>query len=411
MNREPPSVALVLSGGGARAAYQVGVLRAVARLARGPRRPRAADGAATPAAAVPTPFPIICGTSAGAINAAMLAAHADDFRAGVARLLRLWRKLRIADVYLADLETLSRHGLRWLAAVVTGKAAETEAASMLDNAPLRSLVAREIDFSRIARCIAGGALEALTINATSYRTGQAVTFVQGRDATPWARVRRHAEAASIGTDHLMASVAIPFIFPATRLGEDWYMDGSVRQIAPLAPALHLGATRLFVVAVGHFFGGPPASADAPRPADYPSFAQTASHALSSIFVDNLAADLERLEALNRLIARMPAEAARAAGADVGHVDAMLVSPSIDLGAHAIGYAGLLPAGVRAMLRSLGAMQESGATMMSYLMFDRSFCRELIRLGYADAMGRRDAIIAFLHGEPVAQLELPRFNWA
>ncbi|MEO8977087.1 MAG: patatin-like phospholipase family protein, partial [Casimicrobiaceae bacterium] len=355
---EPMQSALILSGGGARAAYQVGSLRAIAHvLGRGQR----------------LPFPIICGTSAGAINAAMLAVHADDFRRGVARLLRLWRKLRISDVYLSDMPSLSRLGLRWLAAVATGRRPPTNAMSMLDNSPLRTLIERELDFAAIAQRTRDGDLVALTINATSYRNGQSVTFVQGAaDEQPWVRVRRHAQMATIGVDHLMASIAIPFIFPAARIGDDYYMDGSVRQIAPLAPALHLGARRLFVLAVGQFFGG--TARPTPEAPAYPSFAQTASHALSSVFLDNLAADLERLAAVNRLIDCMPRATALAAGADVGHVDVLLMAPTIDIGARALEYAPLLPAGVRTLLRGLGAMRESGSTLMSYLLFDKHFCR-------------------------------------
>jgi NTE family protein len=392
----PLPAALILSGGGARAAYQVGTLRAIAHMVG---RQKA------------TPFPVICGTSAGAINAAMLAAHADDFRRGVARLLRLWRKLRISDVYYSDMPSLSRLGLRWLASVVTGRNARTDALSMLDNAPLRTLLGREVDFGVIEKRTRDGHLTALTVNATSYRSGQSVTFVQGNgQAHAWERVRRHAELTAIGVDHLMASVAIPFIFPAARIGDDYFMDGSVRQIAPLAPALHLGAGRLFVVAVGHFFGGPQKARLSNGAPSYPSFATTASHALSSVFLDNLAADLERLVAVNRMIDRMAAADAISAGADVGHVDAMLMAPTIDLGARALDYAALLPPGVRTLLRGLGAMQESGSTMMSYLMFDRDYCRLLIRQGYADAMARRAEIEGFLSGEHIAGVMLPRYNW-
>jgi NTE family protein len=207
MVRPPVPSALVLSGGGARAAYQVGTLRAIARLI-GRKHV--------------SPFPIICGTSAGAINAAMLAVNADDFRRGVAQLLRLWRSLRIADVYLSDMPSLSRLGFRWLASVVAGRRAPGGAMSMLDNAPLRRLLSRHLDFEALGTRIAEGSLTALTINATSYRTGQSVTFVQGsRSAHAWVRVRRHAELTTIGVDHLMGSIAIPFIFPASRIGDDF----------------------------------------------------------------------------------------------------------------------------------------------------------------------------------------------
>ncbi|MGH8714465.1 MAG: patatin-like phospholipase family protein, partial [Casimicrobiaceae bacterium] len=224
---------IILSGGGARAAYQVGALRAVARILK-------------PATG---PFGIICGTSAGAINAAALAVHADDFRNGVARLVRLWRNIDVGDVYKADLATVSAHGMRWLASVLTGRPGPANAASMFDNRPLRTLLRRELNPARIAAHIADGHLHALAVNATSYTTGQAVTFYQGAAAIPaWQRMRRRGEAATIGIDHLLGSTAIPFIFPAARIGKDYFADGSVRQIAPLSPALHLGARRLLVVA-------------------------------------------------------------------------------------------------------------------------------------------------------------------
>src|SRR5215471_9085224 len=220
-------IAVVLPGGGARAAYQVGALRAVARII-GRRHGQ--------------PFRIVCGTSAGAINAATLAVHADSFRRGVARLMRWWRDLEVNMVYRADLASVSMHGMRWLASVLVGAGGPKRAASMLDNAPLRSLLEGYLDMRQVDGHLRDGKLRALAINATSYTTGHAVTFFQGSSGiAPWRRTRRRGEPAEIKIDHLLASSAIPFVFPATRLGDDYFADGSVRQIAPLSPALHLGA--------------------------------------------------------------------------------------------------------------------------------------------------------------------------
>jgi NTE family protein len=232
-------------------------------------------------------------------------------------------------------------------------------------------------------------------------------FAAHASARPWRRARRHGERAVIGVDHLMASTAIPFIFPAARIDDDYYMDGSVRQLAPLAPALHLGARRILVIAVGQFLGSLPDSAAA---AQYPSFAQTASHALSSIFLDNLAADLERLISVNRLLDHLPPDAIPATGLDAGHVDALVLTPSVDIGALALDYVDRLPTGVRALLRGLGATRASGSTLMSYLLFDASFCRALIALGYADAMARRAEIAAFLDGEHIRYIPLLPRDW-
>jgi NTE family protein len=370
---------LVLSGGGARAAYQAGALCAIASIL-GKRRSR--------------PFSVISGTSAGAINAATLAIHADDFWRGVARLMRWWRQVNVADIYRADFATLSNHGIRFLAAMVGAGRAPEDAAAMLDNAPLAGLLERALDVERIAAHCESGALSALAINATSYATGQAVTFFEGaRDLVAWKRTRRRGERARITIAHLMASAAIPFIFPAARIGNDFYMDGSVRQITPLSPALHLGARRLVVIAVGQFFGQ--RAEMAPVPPQYPSFAQVAGHALSSIFLDNLGADLERLTQMNRLLALLPAARLERSGLVLRHADAMVLAPSIDIGPLALRYADRLPAGVRTLLRGFGSTRGTGANLLSYLLFDRDFCRALLRLGYKDTLARREELAAFL----------------
>lgn len=374
----PFETALILPGGGARAAYQVGALRALARLT-----PRGG----------PLPFPVLCGTSAGAINAATLAIHADDFRRGVARLVRWWRRLKTGDIYETDLGQLSGHGMRWLASVLTGRPGPEGAASMLDSAPLRSLLGSALEFERIGANVRSGALHALAINATSYSTGFAISFYQGQlSADPWRRTRREGRRSEIGVDHLLASTAIPFVFPAVRIGTDWFMDGSVRQLTPLSPALHLGARRVLVLAVGQFAGQQSAS---PEPPGYPSFAQTAGHALSTVFLDNLGADLERLHQLNRLASVVPAGELARRGIRLGHVDAFVLAPSRDLGEAAMSHAGHLPAGVRYLLRGLGSTRGTGTNLTSYLLFEPGYVRALLKLGYADAMARRDELDAFL----------------
>lgn len=374
----PFDTALILPGGGARAAYQVGALRALAR-----RAPRGR----------PLPFPVVCGTSAGAINAVTLAVHADDFRRGVARLVRWWRRVRTRDVYETDLAKLSRHGMRWLAGVLTGRPGPEEAASMLDNSSLGGLLEDAIDFSRIDAHVKSGTLHAVAVNATSYSTGFAITFFQGQlSIAPWRRTRREGRTARLTVDHLLASTAIPFVFPAVRLGDDWYMDGSVRQLTPLSPALHLGARRVLVLSIGQFAGQQPGLLARPR---YPSFAQTAGHALSTIFLDNLGADLERLHQLNRLAGVVPPDELARRGIRLGHVDALVLAPSCDLGEAAMAYASRLPAGVRALMRGFGSTQGTGANLTSYLLFEPAFVRTLLRLGFADAMARQDELDAFL----------------
>jgi NTE family protein len=369
--------AIVLGGGGARAAYQVGALRAIAQLS-----PR--DG--------PLPFPVVCGTSAGAINATTLAMHADDFRRGVARLARWWRRIGASHVYRSDFSSLSRHSAQFLAAVLSGARPPEGVASLLDNTPLSNLLREEFDWTRIGDRIREGVLRALAINATSYSTGHAVSFFEGaQDIEGWRRMRRSGRRATLSHDHLLASAAIPFLFPATRIEGDWYMDGSVRQLAPLSAALNLGARRLLVIAVGQFGGQRAVAADM----EYPSFAQAAGHALSTIFLDNLAADIERTMQVNRVLELVPPE--NVAALPVGHVDALVLAPSRDLGAMALGYAHRLPGPVRTLLRAFGSTAGTGANLTSYLMFDRAFCRALLALGYEDTMARRDDVVAFLAG--------------
>jgi NTE family protein len=379
---------LVLPGGGARAAYQVGALRAIARVLG----KRAAH-----------PFPVICGTSAGAINAAVLGAHAESFRRGVCGLLRWWRSIRVTDVYRADLATITRHGAQLLASLGGGGLGPERATSLLDNAPLRQLLSAGIDMSKIAAHIAAGHLHAVAINATSYGTGHAVTFYDAApELPPWHRVRRRGERCRLDIEHVMASSAIPLVFPAVRIGADYYMDGSVRQIAPLAPALHLGAARVLVIAIGQFSGQSVAQAT-PR---YPSLGQIAGHALSSVFLDNLAADLERLHAINRLAAIAHA----GGGTDVRHVDVLVLAPSHDLGALALRYAHRLPRAVRYLLRGLGSTRGTGANLLSYLLFDREYCRALMRMGFDDAMARRDEIVGFLAESSVNFIPLFPPEW-
>jgi NTE family protein len=381
---EPDGSALILPGGGARAAYQVGALRALARLTPKGR---------------PLPFPILGGTSAGAINAAILAIHADDFRRGVARLMRWWRRVQVREVYRADLATLSRHGMRWLADVLGGRPGPDKAAAMLDSSPLRDLLGHAIDFSRVDDRLRDGTLKAFAVNATSYSTGVATTFFAAHPSlAPWRRMRRDGRRTTLGVEHLLASTAIPFVFPAVRVENDWYMDGSVRQLTPLSPAMHLGARRIVVIAVGQFAGQRAAPTANPG---YPSFAQTAGHALSTIFLDNLGADLERLHQINRLASVCPADDIVRRGVRLAHVDAFVLAPSRDLGEAALRFASQLPLGVRTLLRGFGSTRGTGANLTSYLLFQPGFIRALLALGYADAMARREEIEAFLDGNAPA----------
>lgn len=379
MNGRPPRIGIVLTGGGARAAYQVGVLRAIADLV--PRD-------------VANPFPIVCGTSAGAVNAVALAADAANYRRAVLRLQAVWKNFRPDHVYRADLPGVLRNSARWIYAAMTGGRGR-EPVALLDNTPLRELLDDRIEFPSIQRGIDAEHLYALAITCSGYTSGQSVCFYQGApDVQPWRRVRRVGVPTAIGLDHLLASSALPFIFPAVHINREYFGDGSMRQIAPVSPALHLGADRILVVAVGRQLQSFQPK-ERRRSEGYPTLAQIAGHAMNSIFLDSMEVDLERLQRINRTLSLLPPEALESGRTPLRHVDFMVISPSEELEQIAIRHVEELPKTIQMLFRSVGATQRGGSTLLSYLLFGRKFCRELIALGYRDAMAKRDNLRGFL----------------
>lgn len=378
---------LVLSGGGARAAYQVGVLKAVAQLA-------AEHGIAG------NPFPVIVGTSAGAINATALASGADDFQDAVARIVHVWENVRAEQVYRTDSFGVVRTGARWLTALSIGwvlhRWSRARPKSLLDNEPLSDLLKHIINPHRIVRMLDEGKLHALAVTASSYSTGQHVTYYQSnQNIEPWTRSQRLAVRETIGIEHLLASSAIPFVFPAQSLQlngqSEYFGDGSMRQLAPISPAIHLGANRVLVVGVGRLHE-PPAMPNLNEPA-YPSIAQIAGHALSSIFLDGLSVDIERLMRINKTVSLLP-EAVRGSSA-LKPIDLLLISPSERIDEIASRHIGSLPLSIRALLRGVGATDASGAALASYLLFEPGYTGELIRLGVADTLAKRDEVVQFI----------------
>jgi NTE family protein len=365
---------LVLTGGGARAAYQVGVVKAVRDILGNP---------------VKNPFPILCGTSAGAINATTLAVFADDFSRGVANLLEVWENMHCHHVYRTDPGHILRSGARWLAAMLL--ISRHNPVSLLDSSPLKEMLERTLQFDRIQDHIDSGALYAVSVTASGYTTGQSVSFFQGGSGLEgWERNQRIGAAVSLKLDYLLASSALPFIFPAVKVHREYFGDGSLRQIAPISPALHLGADRLLVVGTGR---QTPDQARA-RSNIYPSVAQIAGHALNSIFLDGLSVDLERLERINRTLKLIPPEKLAEANLPLRPVKVLFISPSQPIERIAARFAHELPATVRFILRPTGALNRSGSNLVSYLLFEESFCRTLIDLGYQDTAGREKEVRAF-----------------
>lgn len=372
-----PKTALVLTGGGARAAYQVGVLLAVSKLSTNRRR---------------NPFPILCGTSAGAINAAGIACLADNFGKGVSVLASFWRNMHAGDIYRADPVGIGVSGAHWMTMLTLGWLIRSRPRSLLDNSPLRELLSRHLDFRGIQRSIANGALHAISISASGYESGDNINFFQGHpDAQPWHRVQRIGIRSKIGVDHLLASSAIPFIFPAAKIHREFFGDGSMRQLAPISPAIHLGAERVLIVGAGR----KNEHQERRRVDSHPSLAQIAGHALSSIFLDSLAVDIERMQRINRTLAAIPPSVRENNDIPLRPIKALIISPSERLERIAAEHAGALPWAMRMMLGGIGGMNRRNGTLTSYLLFEKPYTRALIDLGYADTMARSDEVGEFL----------------
>ncbi len=391
MPNTTPTTGLILTGGGARAAYQVGVLKAVAKIRR--------DAAPWDHS---NPFPVITGTSAGAINAAALATHADDFDAAVAAIAHVWENFRAEQVYRSDALGVIRTGARWLTMMSLGwviaRWRRARLRSLLDNSPLDELLQKMVAVDRLPQVLQAGHLQALAVTASSYSSGTHVTFYDAvQEFAPWSRSQRVAVRSPITVQHLLASAAIPFIFPAVPLDfegmTEYFGDGSMRQSAPISPAVHLGASRILVVGAGRMHE-PPGRRRVNG--SYPNFAQIAGHALSNIFLDALAVDVERLQRINNTLSLLPPAAL--AATSLRPIEVLVIAPSQRLDDLATKHVNSLPTSIRALLRGVGVTGKSsdtrGAALASYLLFESEYTRELVALGVADTMARRDEVTAF-----------------
>ncbi|HBP29198.1 MAG TPA: Patatin [Advenella kashmirensis] len=393
-----PQTALVLTGGGARAAYQVGALQAILAILD-PNK----------SAHFRNPFPIVCGSSAGAINATAYACRAAHPHAALKRLEKIWRSLHTADVYRSDPMGVFGNGMRWLGMLMFGWALQglrdNAPKSLLDNRPLAKLLCGSIDFPNLQRNLHTGHLHGLAITASSYTSGNHLTFYQSSGPLDaWEGRRRYAIAEPITIDHLMASSAIPFVFPAAHLalGEkgEWCGDGSMRQLAPISPAIHLGADRVLVIST-NAHGDTPTEEDSVHQSDqYPTLAQIGGHALSDIFIDGLSIDLERISRINTLLESVPPSVQLNTG--VKKIDVLTISPSKSIDEIALKHLNFMPKSVRAFLRVLGVSgrpeKESGGLLASFLLFESAFTGELIELAFNDVMARQEEIKAFFYGE-------------
>jgi NTE family protein len=376
-----PVLGLVLTGGGSRSAYQIGVLRALAEIC-----PRGRN-----------PFQVIVGTSAGAVAASVLATEASHWRRAVAGLEEVWANFQSQQVFRVDPAHMLRSGCHWALSLISGGLLLAPPKSMLDNSPLREMLSKRVDFRGVRKNIERGHLHALALCATSYVTGQSVAFYDGREnLRDWSRAQRIGRRAPLTLDHLMASVAIPLLFPPMQLGEDHYGDGAMRQIHPLSPAVHLGADRVLVLGVRARRAAGVAVARLPIQAPTPG--QIFGYMLDTLFTDQIYGDLEQLERINELVHAAP-EHAR--GARV--VESLMLAPSVDPREAAARHIDQIPRSLRSLLRVIGARDVEGSQLASYLMFESGYTRELIELGYKDAMEARCALHAFMTGERLPSL--------
>ena len=382
----------MLPGGGARGAFQVGVLKAIAELL-----PKGS----------PNPFRIISGTSAGAINSVVLAGKARRLRLAVAELDRVWSHFRCQHVYRTDHLTMLKSSMHWLAAVVLGGFLVGTPKSLLDNSPLRALLSRNIRFPRIQDAIDDGYLDAVAVTAAGYGSARSTSFFQASASTGgWSRTRRVGVRCDLHLDHLMASIAVPMIFPPVQLSGEYFGDGAMRQATPLSPAIHLGADRILVVGVRDETADKAPNPDSPQA--FPSFAHIAGYMLDTLFMDGLYSDLERMTRINQMIDSVAPEHRTGSLASMRAVDMMLIVPSEDLRMVAHRYREELPLAIRGLLRGIGGRHPGENRLLSFLLFEQAYTRELIALGYRDAMKVRDELLAFVTGQDVARLFAP--NW-
>ncbi len=390
--QSPNRNALLLPGGGARAAYQVGVLKALAQLTKDYQY---------------NPFPILCGTSAGALNAVALATQAENFVTAVSWLESLWLRLSVGNVYRSDWLDVINNAWRLTRSLFNTGIAVGRPVGLLDNTPLRNMLQNALNFDQIGQHIADGHLLAVSVTAMNYTQGVSMSFFQGGpDHANWQRWRRQGIATPLQLKHLMASAAIPTIFPPEEISGNYYGDGALRQLTPISPALHLGAERILVIPPN---GHKRTYAKPIRKVHSPAFGQIIGHLLNSAFIDSLATDIELLERVNELIALVPPELREQLSRKLNPVELYVISPSQDIDTIAELHVKELPRSIRYFLRITGSGYNSGGVnAASYLLFTRPFVEQLIELGYGDTMAEASEVMSFLaRAEPPKTGDVPQ----
>jgi NTE family protein len=381
------NTALVLTGGGARAAYQVGVLQALAEISN----------------RVESPFKVITGVSAGAINGAYIASRADRFQEAAKGLLDLWNNLESEKIYRTDPAAVATLGTRWLRTLGLGGLIpqKKRANFLLSTGPLRELMTRELKLERLPELIDRGVLRGVAFSATNYLTGTAISFFDGvSDIEPWVRSTRIGIRERIHLGHVMASSAIPVFFPPEKLDGALYGDGCIRLTSPLSPAIHLGADRVVAVGIRYFRTNEQTiQLNQTLKRDDLSIAEIGGVLLNAVFLDSLETDIERMQRINNTLSLMTEEQRQMHPAALKDIPVLALRPSRDLGQLAMGTLKEFPPTIRFLLRGVGAKENKGWDLLSYLAFEKSYTGKLAELGYEDTMSKRDAVQEFMFGDP------------
>lgn len=377
-------IGLILSGGGARAAYQVGVLKAINKIL-----PKTSGN----------PYDIIAGTSAGAINGVALASYAEHHHIGIRHLERIWTNFKPNLIYRTDFKGVVKTLSRLTRTTLIGRKYKHDRVSLLDNAPLRGLLSEVIKFDNIQKAIDSGALHAMCVTGSGLDSGESVSFFQGHySIVNWQRHRRIGYRSRIGIDHLMASSAIPMIFPSVKINQEYYADGAVRQLAPISPALHLGAEKILVIGVS---GEAHKRKEKVEATAYPTPASIMGHMLNAAFLDSMETDVERLQRINRTVDKIPEDVRKKHGMELKPIELLEINPSSSMDEIAGRHVDELPRVIRLALGGSGNTSRNGSGILSYLLFSSGFCKDLIALGYKDGMARRDEIERFFLGKTSA----------
>ncbi len=375
---DKPKIALVLTGGGAKTAYQVGVLKGITQLT-----PKSQG----------IPFSIISGSSAGAINAVVLASYANRYRIGMRRLESVWSNFHAHQVYRVGWAGLLTNTGRWIAEFLRSSHQSPKPLSLLINTPLKNLLRKAVPFDHIQQNVSDGYIDGISITAYSYQKGDSVSFFQASEAIDnWERHRRRGKRHPLHLNHLMASAAIPMVFPAVKINREYFGDGSIGCLSPLSPALHMGADRLLIISTDPI---DEISTTRLTKINYPTMAEIAGRLMDSIFTDSLASDLERLKRINETIELIPGKNLKRNKATLRPIESLLFMPDFNIDQLASEHYKSLPRLLRFFLTRMGICEQEGSNILSYLLFESSFTKILIERGYQDALKRADEINAFL----------------